>query len=57
MTKTRKYRIPHTEVLDVISADTCKEMLIQLAERLDELDCEDYFGTEGWRRCILDQED
>jgi hypothetical protein len=26
-----------------------KEVLERIIEKLDELDCDDYFGTEGWR--------
>ena len=26
-----------------------REMLQKIVDKLDELDCEDYFGTEGWK--------
>lgn len=26
-----------------------KKMLTLIVDKLDELDCEDYFGTEGWK--------
>lgn len=35
--------------VDLLSEEGAKELLRSLIETLDELDDEDYFGTEGWR--------
>lgn len=32
-----------------LSEDGAKDSLIELIEFLDELDQDDFFGTEGWR--------
>ena len=32
-----------------LTAKAAKEMLQKIVDKLDELDCEDYFGTEGWK--------
>jgi hypothetical protein len=32
------------------------ELLAVLIDTLDELDCEDYFGTEGWRHRLLGED-
>ena len=29
-----------------------KELLKQLIEKLDNLDCDDFFGTEGWKHYL-----
>lgn len=38
-----------------MSADAVREYLAELIERLDELDEEDYFGSEGWRKMLMDE--
>ncbi len=35
--------------IDLLSEEGAKEMLRTLMEQLDELDEDDFFGTEGWR--------
>jgi len=35
--------------VDLLSEDGAKDLLRELIEKLDELDEEDYFGSEGWR--------
>ena len=37
------------ENIDKLSEEGAKELLKQIIEHLDELDGDDYFGTEGWR--------
>ena len=32
--------------------DIAKEKFQELVNWLDELDCEDFFGTEGWKHMI-----
>lgn len=32
------------------------EYLAKLIERLDELDGEDFFGTEGWRHYLMGED-
>ena len=36
---------------------TVKEYLAELIEKLDDLDESDYFGTEGWRRMIMGEDE
>ena len=35
--------------VDMLSEEGAKDYLRDLIEKLDELDNEDFFGTEGWR--------
>ncbi len=35
--------------VDEMSGDQAKEYLKKIIEALDDLDGEDYFGTEGWK--------
>lgn len=35
--------------VDLLSEEGAKDYLRNLIEKLDELDEDDYFGTEGWR--------
>jgi hypothetical protein len=35
--------------VDKLSEEGAKELLKQIIEQLDELDEDDFFGTEGWR--------
>lgn len=35
--------------VDKLSEQGAKEILKQIIAKLDDLDQEDYFGTEGWR--------
>ncbi|NIR17499.1 MAG: hypothetical protein GWN86_27750 [Desulfobacterales bacterium] len=36
--------------IEKLSEKGAKELLLQIIEKLDELDEEDFFGTEGWRK-------
>lgn len=38
--------------VEKLSEDQAKELLKDLIEKLDELDQEDFFGTEGWRHYL-----
>jgi hypothetical protein len=40
------------KLLKKISDKDCKKLLLELIEKLDELDYEDFFGTEGWRHFL-----
>lgn len=35
--------------VELLSEDGAKDYLRSLIQKLDELDEEDFFGTEGWR--------
>lgn len=35
--------------IDNLTEQQAKDLLKKLIKILDELDCEDYFGTEGWK--------
>lgn len=35
--------------IEKMTESQVKELLKELIEKLDNLDTEDYFGTEGWR--------
>jgi len=38
--------------IEKMTEEQAKELLKQLIEKLDDLDTEDYFGTEGWRHFL-----
>ena len=38
--------------VDLLSEEGAKEILRQLIFALDELDEDDFFGTEGWRHTL-----
>ena len=38
--------------IEKMTEEQAKELLKQLVEKLDDLDTEDYFGTEGWRHLL-----
>lgn len=38
--------------IEKMTEEQAKELLKQLIEKLDDLDTEDYFGTEGWRHLL-----
>lgn len=38
--------------VELLSEEGAKEYLRNLIEKLDELDDDDYFGTEGWRHLL-----
>lgn len=35
--------------IDDLTESQMRDMLSQIVDKLDELDEDDYFGTEGWR--------
>lgn len=35
-----------------LSEKGAKEVLVEIIEKLDDLDDEDFFGTEGWRHYL-----
>lgn len=39
--------------IEKLTEQQAKEILEEIVTKLDVLDCEDYFGTEGWRRFFL----
>ena len=53
----KQFRVPATESIQDLKAERAQEILYVLCERLDFLDCDDYFGTEGWRRFIMEQDE
>lgn len=38
--------------IDKLTEEQVKEVLKNLIEQLDDLDTEDYFGTEGWKHML-----
>ena len=38
--------------IDKFTEEAAKESLTDLIKELDKLDCEDFFGTEGWRHYL-----
>lgn len=38
--------------IDLLSEDGAKDYLANLINKLDDLDEEDFFGTEGWRHYL-----
>jgi hypothetical protein len=43
--------------IDDLTEEQAKNLLSQLVSKLDELDDEDFFGTEGWRHFFgIDEE-
>ena len=55
--KPKQFRVPATESIQDLKAERAQEILYVLAQHLDFLDAEDYFGTEGWRRFIMGQDE
>ena len=55
--KPKQFRVPATESIQDLKAERAQEILYILAQHLDSLDLEDYFGTEGWRRFIMGQDE
>lgn len=39
--------------IDIMPVDQLREWVAELVESLDELDAQDFFGREGWRRTLL----
>lgn len=44
------------EEIDKMKAKAIKDYLKELMEKLDELDNEDFFGSEGWRHRIMGED-
>lgn len=42
---------------DDLKHEALVRILTKLVDKLDELDGEDYFGTEGWRRYLGMEQD
>lgn len=38
--------------VDDLTGDAAKEYLKELIEKLDDLDADDFFGSEGWRHYL-----
>ena len=52
-TKKKKVLCPaYTEDVPLMTADQTRELLLDLMTKLDVLDMEDGFGTEGWRKFL-----
>jgi hypothetical protein len=48
--KPKKIYCPRTEYVDGLNVMDTIKLLKDLMEKLDELDMDDFFGTEGWRK-------
>lgn len=42
--------------VDKMKAKEVRKYLKQLIQKLDELECEDFFGTEGWRHFLMGED-
>jgi hypothetical protein len=42
--------------VDKMKEEAVREYLKELIEKLDELDCDDFFGSEGWRKYIMGED-
>ena len=40
------------EYVDKMKPEEAIKFLKELIEKLDDLECEDFFGTEGWRHFL-----
>lgn len=45
-----------TDKIDDMKPEALKKYLKKLITRLDELDEDDFFGTEGWRKFLLNKD-
>lgn len=45
------------DLVDKLKEEAAREYLKKLIHRLDELDGEDFFGTEGWRHYLMGEDD
>jgi len=54
MAKSKKEKIlcPETDVVDQLTTMQTYILLEDLMNKLDELDLDDFFGTEGWRKFV-----
>lgn len=43
--------------VDDMKAEPLRKYLKKLIYRLDELDADDFFGTEGWRHYIMGEDE
>lgn len=39
-----------------MKAKAVREYLVKLIEKLDELEMDDFFGTEGWRHFLMGED-
>ena len=53
---SEKLIIPQTQAIKHVKDSVAKQMLIQLCWALDEMEVDDTFGTEGWRKGVLGQD-
>lgn len=42
--------------VDKMKEEELRKFLKELIQKLDDLDDEDFFGTEGWRRYLLEED-
>lgn len=42
----------NAKIIKKLSEKGAKDLLLELVEKLDELDDEDFFGTEGWKHFL-----
>ncbi len=42
--------------VDLLSEEGAKDYLRDIIEKLDSLDDEDFFGTEGWRHYLMGED-
>lgn len=47
----------HDYDVNKLRCDDVKDYLKELIQRLDEQDEMDVFGTEGWRKFLMDEDD
>ncbi len=45
-----------TAEVELLSEEGAKIYLTRLIERLDNLDADDFFGSEGWRRYVMGED-
>lgn len=43
--------------VDKMKADAVRQYLKKLLTRLDEIEKDDFFGTEGWRHFVMGEDD
>ena len=50
--KPKKALCPETGKLDLLTSIQRYMLLVDLMTKLDDLDSDDFFGTEGWRKYL-----
>lgn len=43
--------------VELLSEEGAKSYLVALINRLDELDEDDFFGSDGWRRYVMGEDE